>query len=190
MFVRRRRETCVPVKESDEREARLWRTCETALEGVRLQRPFTVDSFCEALAAKRGRPIVLREMPDGGQLGAPCGLWVAYRHEDHIWHVKATSQRHRGQVILHEIAHMLLDHQSDAGRSGLLAALPPEISPARVRRVFGRTDYSTEQEHDAELAGSILDEIIDSLPTARSTSREGLVTRVDEAMAHPRKYRG
>ncbi|MEU8687691.1 secondary metabolite protein [Streptomyces sp. NPDC048665] len=174
----------------DEREARLRRTCEKALDGVRLQRPFTIESFCEALSSKRGRRIVLQEMPDTGGLNAPCGLWIAYRHEDHIWHVKATSQRHRSQVILHEIAHMLLDHQSDAGTSSLLAALPPEISLARIRRAFGRTDYSAEQEHDAELAGSILDEIVDSLPTAPSTSRDALFTRVDEAMAHPRKYRG
>jgi hypothetical protein len=178
------------MRKTDEREVRLKRTCEKALDGVRLQRPFTIESFCEALAAKRVRRIVLREMPDAGGVNTPCGLWIAYEHEDHIWHVKATSQRHRSQVILHEIAHMLLDHQSDVDSPGLLAALPPEISPARIRRAFGRTDYSAEQEHDAELAGSILDEIIDSLPTARSTSRDGLFTRVDEAMAHPRRYRG
>ncbi|MEU9371663.1 secondary metabolite protein [Streptomyces avermitilis] len=171
-------------------EVRLRQTCAKALDGLRIQRPFTIESFCEALSVKRGRRIVLREMPRGGGLNAPCGLWVAYQHEDHIWHVKATSQRHRSQVILHELAHMLLDHQGDAGRSSLLAALPPEISPARIRRLFGRTDYSAGQEHDAELTGSILDEIIDSLPMARSTSRDGLYIRVDEAMTHPRRYRG
>ncbi|OIJ91676.1 hypothetical protein [Streptomyces colonosanans] len=174
----------------NEREVRLKRTCKEALDGVRLQRPFTIESFCDALSTQRGRRIVLREMPDIGGLAAPCGLWVAFQNEDHIWHVKATSQRHRNQVILHEIAHMLLDHQSDAGSSSLLAVLPPEIAPARIRRLLGRTDYSAEQEHDAELAGSILDEIIDGLPTARSTSRDCLFTRVDEAMAHPRRHRG
>jgi len=190
MFVRRRRETGAPVSEMDEREARLRRTCEMTLDGVHLQRPFTIESFCEALSVKRGRRIVLLELPDAGDPNTPCGLWLAYQHEDHIWHVKATSQRHRNQVVLHEIAHMLLDHQNDAGSSSLLESLPPEISPERIRRLFGRTDYSAEQEHDAELAGSILDEIIDSLPTARSTSREGLFTRVDEAMAHPWRHRG
>lgn len=190
MFVRRRRETGVPEREMDEREAHLRRTCAEALDGVTLQRPYTIESFCEALSIQRGRRIVLRELPDGGGLNTPCGLWVAYPDEDHLWHVKAPTQRHRTQVLMHEIAHMLLDHLSGAGSSSLLAVLPPEISPARIRRVFGRTDYSAGQEYDAELAGSILDEIIDSLPMARSTSRDGLFTRVDEAMAHPRRYRG
>ncbi|MFI0808174.1 secondary metabolite protein [Streptomyces echinatus] len=187
MLLRRRRESDARPGETSERELRLRRTCENALEGVRIQRPFSIESFCEALSIKRGRKMVLREFPAGSGLNTPCGLWVAYADEDHIWHVPATSQRHRTQVILHEIGHMLLEHGGDSGVSALLAALPPEIAPARVKAVFGRTDYSTDEEHDAELTASILGEIADTLPTSPSTSRDGLLARVDATMIHPRR---
>jgi len=187
MFLRRRRESGARLGEMSERELRLRRTCENALHGIEVQRPFSVESFCEALSVKRGRRIVLRELPEGNGLNAPCGLWVAFADEDHIWHVPATSQRHRVQVILHEIGHMLLNHSGDSGVSALLGALPPEISPARVRAVFGRTDYSTDQEHDAELTGSILGEIVDALPTVPVSSRGSLLDRVDATMIHPRR---
>ncbi|MFE9905116.1 secondary metabolite protein [Streptomyces achromogenes] len=154
---------------------------------MRLQRPFTVESFCESLSAQRGRRLVLHELPDSDGLRLPCGLWVAYPKEDHIWHVAATSQRHRQQVVFHEIAHMLLDHKGSAGMSSLLAALPPEIAPERVSAVFGRTRYATDQEHDAELAATILGEIVDQLPTEPATSFRGVLDRVDATMAHPRR---
>ncbi|MER6126454.1 secondary metabolite protein [Streptomyces sp. NPDC001795] len=187
MFLRPRHESHVHLPGLGERESQLWRMCEEALRGVRVQRPFTIESFCEALSAQRGRRLVLRELPESDGLRLPCGLWVAYPDEDHIWHVTATSQRHRLQVIFHEIAHMLLNHKGDSGVSALLAALPPEIAPTRVRAVFGRTNYSTDQEHDAELTATILGEIVDRLPTAPSTSHHGLLDRVDATMVHPRR---
>ncbi|WP_437009863.1 secondary metabolite protein [Streptomyces sp. enrichment culture] len=160
---------------------------EHALDDVCIPQPFDIASFCEALSVKRGRKMVLRELPDGTGLNTPCGLWIAYADEDHVFHVQATSQRHRTQVILHEIGHMLLDHSGDTARSALLAALPSGIAPSRVRAVFGRTDYSTDQEHDAELTASILGELAETLPAAPASSLHGVLARVDATMIHPRK---
>lgn len=187
MFLRRRHEKRARVTGLGERESRLWRVCEDALRDVRVQRPFTIESFCEALSVQRGRQLVLRELPDSDGLRLPCGLWIAYPDEDHIWHIAATSQRHRQQVVFHEIAHMLLDHQGSSAVSSLMAALPPEIAPSRISAVFGRTNYDADQEHDAELTATILGEIVDQLPTAPSTSPHGLLDRVDATMAHPRR---
>ncbi|MFK0120106.1 secondary metabolite protein [Streptomyces sp. NPDC090994] len=175
------------MSEMSERELRLRRTAERALHDVRIPQPFDIAAFCEALSVKRGRKMVLRELPAGNGLNTPCGLWIAYADEDHVFHVRATSQRHRTQVILHEIGHMLLDHSSDAGRSALLAALPSGIAPSRVRAVFGRTDYSTDQEHDAELTASLLGELVETLPIAPASSMHGVLARVDATMIHPRK---
>ncbi|MGW2822157.1 secondary metabolite protein [Streptomyces sp. NPDC001443] len=171
------------------RERRLWAACEEQLQGLQVQRPFTIEAFCEALSIRRSRRIVLHQLPDDGGVKGPCGLWLAFRSEDHIWHAPATSQRHRTQVILHEIGHMLLQHTNDFTSSSLLAALPPEIAPSRIRAVFGRTHYATEQELDAELTASILRNVIDTLPTAPSTTWSGLLTQVDDTMAHPRRNR-
>ncbi|MDT0615198.1 secondary metabolite protein [Streptomyces lancefieldiae] len=187
MFLRRKRENDARLREMSAHELRLRRTAVRALEDVPIPHPFDIASFCEALSVKRGRKMVLRELPDDNGLNAPCGLWIAYADEDHIWHVRATSQRHRTQVILHEVGHMLLNHSGGSGLSALLAALPTGISPARVRAVFGRTDYSTDQEHDAELTASILAELVETLPAAPASDLHGMLARVDATMIHPRR---
>jgi hypothetical protein len=186
MLLRRKRESDARLREMSERELRLRRMAERALQDVRIPQPFDIASFCEALAVKRDRKMILRELPDDNGLNAPCGLWIAYADEDHIWHVRATSQRHRTQVILHEVGHMLLNHSGDSGMSALMAALPAGIAPSRVRAVFGRTDYSTDQEHDAELTASILGELVETLP-AEAGSVHGVLARVDATMIHPRR---
>lgn len=173
-----------------EREQRLRDICETQLQGVRIPRPLDIDQLCVNLAVKRGRPLIIHELPDLGGAEAPCGLWAAFPNEDHIWHAKAISQRHRTQIIKHELGHMFLGHQSDQ-TVALIAALPPEIDPARVHKIFGRTGYASQREHDAELAASVLNEIIDNLPADVSSSdaRGDLFARADDALKYPRKNR-
>ncbi|AZM56388.1 secondary metabolite protein [Streptomyces sp. WAC 01529] len=191
MFVRRvrRREQAWRMRtEVPEREQRIRDICETQLQGVRVSRPLDIDQLCASLAVKRGRPLILHELPDLVGADAPCGLWLAFPDEDHIWHAKAVSQRQRTQVIKHEIGHVLLDHRSDQV-AALLAALPPEIAPERVQRIFGRTSYADEREHDAELAASVLDEVIDNMPADTSSSWHSLVARADDALKYPRENR-
>lgn len=187
MLFRRRREDPSQPPDNILREDRLRAACAEQLQGLRIARPFTIEAFCEALAERRGRRIVIRQLPDARGLKGPCGLWLSFRNEDHIWHAPATSQRHRTQVILHEIGHMILQHAKDFEASSLMKALPPEISPARVQAVFGRSDYVTEQEMDAELAASILHDVIDTLPSAPPASLRASLTQLDNAMAHPRR---
>lgn len=60
--------------------------------------------------AARGKPMRVLEVPEMGESGALCGLWLATEDEDLVLHSPSESPLHREQFILHELAHMLLMH--------------------------------------------------------------------------------
>ncbi|MFJ9338629.1 hypothetical protein ACIRP0_04970 [Streptomyces sp. NPDC101733] len=71
--------------------------------------PFDLRQFCEAVAADRGRPLVLQEL-DGANPDVPCGIWVSLDEADLVFYQPAASTILRRQIILHEVSHMLLGH--------------------------------------------------------------------------------
>jgi hypothetical protein len=145
---------------------RLRQRCGQRLPELDLPDPFDVPTFCDLLAARRGRRIVLRAIAmDGGLSGA----WVATPSMDVIFYERETSALHREQIILHEICHMLWEHQPvplsevEIGR-----LLFPELKPDVVQRMLQRAGYSTAEECEAELLASMILER--AAPTAPSPS--------------------
>ncbi|BCJ62986.1 DUF6545 domain-containing protein [Polymorphospora rubra] len=114
---------------------------------VPIPAPFDASRFVADLAAARGRRIVVHPMtlPTTGAL---CGLSVAEGNTDHILVAADTPTLHHHHVLLHELAHILLDHRSHIPTTASLA-----LAPELVERVLGRTprdSYTDTQEREAE----------------------------------------
>ncbi len=128
--------------------------CERALDGIDVPRPFDVDSLCAAVSARRGRP--LRLLPKPVEAG-PCGIWIAFEHVDVVYYEAGTSALHQNHIVAHELGHLLCGHEASGLDSpDLLATLFPNLSPALVASVMGRTTYSTVEEQEAELIATLL----------------------------------
>ncbi|MFD5163475.1 secondary metabolite protein [Streptomyces hawaiiensis] len=174
------------------KEAQLRRQCEEQLRGIEISDPYAVDEVCRQLAVRRGRPLHLHELPDLGGVNAPCGLMISFDSGDHIFHVAATSERHRAQIVRHELAHLLLGHASENTSvvESLLSVMPQGVDPSAVITALGRTSYDSETEYDAEMAASSLGELFEELAySGRESGRPGAMTRLEDALVHPRRNR-
>lgn len=96
MWWRRRRQSSDPL--------------EAILAKLRIPQPFELHALLEAVAAERGRPLIIAEL-DEINPAIPCGMWMSTGEADHILYKPAASPILRTQIILHELAHMLLEHK-------------------------------------------------------------------------------
>src|SRR5690606_10928501 len=104
---------------------------------------------------ERGRPIRLIPLPETA--GSPCGLWVSTADVDWVFHQVATSPLHQEHIVLHELAHMIFDHESIRARpEDLCARLLPNLDPQVVADVLARGQYSDEQEQEAEMLAGLI----------------------------------
>ena len=135
------------------------RQCEDVLRDVVLPDPFTVAGFCAAVSDRRGR--ALRLLPKQTRVG-PCGVWLALPDLDYIFYEDATSQLHREHIILHELGHVLCDHQpTEVIDDEVLGQLLPSLDPRMVRRVLGRTTYTAVEEQEAEMLAALVRERVE-----------------------------
>ncbi|MBY4212613.1 hypothetical protein HQO27_01750 [Rhodococcus fascians] len=90
--------------------------------------------------------------------GAPCGLWLAYSGFDEIVYDSGTSEYHIDHTILHEVGHMVLDHNGDDGDSGLLTIqrLLPNIDASAIQKVLSRSHFDDVEESEAEMFADLL----------------------------------
>ncbi|MGW4771535.1 hypothetical protein ACWEO2_26240 [Nocardia sp. NPDC004278] len=126
---------------------------------VPIPSPWDLDSYLTAVASYRHRPITLRPTDTTALAGTGCGtgsgLWIARRDDDIIVYDRATSRWHAQHIILHEIGHMLLEHDQQpvtetAVPASTVQMLLPSVSPEAVRLVLGRNAYDSDRERDAE----------------------------------------
>lgn len=111
--------------------------------------PFHLQAWCEAIAANRGRPVVVESVPVGST--GPAGLWMAMSDVDYIAVDAGASRALFGHVILHELAHLLLGHQG--------AASSATVRRRTLRHLLGHsTDIVTDgREHrEAEAVAEIM----------------------------------
>lgn len=133
--------------------------CEHTLQGVAVPEPFDLQSFCDVISRRRGRPLEL--VPKQSRLG-PCGVWLALPDRDFVFYEPETTSIHRDHIILHELAHLLCEHQPcEAIDDDVLGQLFPSLDAAVVRRVLGRTSYSAVEEQEAEMTASLVRARID-----------------------------
>jgi hypothetical protein len=78
-----------------------------------LPNPWNIAVLCDQLAEQRGRPLLLWpiDLP-----AFPFGLWYDDGQRDHVFYRARLAGFHRDHVILHEVCHMIADHnrQSDS----------------------------------------------------------------------------
>jgi hypothetical protein len=135
-------------------DRRLRKRCAARLRHLPMPVPFDARTLCERVAAKRGRPIRLLPMPG---LTGVCGLWVATDTTDLIFYEEVTTPPHQEHIILHELSHVLCDHYpTSLPAAAETRLLLPSLDPEMVRRVLGRTGYSTTEEREAEMLASMI----------------------------------
>lgn len=124
--------------------------------------PWHRDVFIANIAKMRNRRIRLIPTDTSTLIDSPCGLWLASDEEDLILHEIGTSEYHIDQIVCHEIGHMLLGHgrSHDADSTpptfDALYQILPDINPAAVRAILGRSDFRADQERDAEMFASMV----------------------------------
>ncbi|MEV4432895.1 regulator component [Streptomyces sp. NPDC049555] len=145
--------------------------CEQRVRALGLPRAgaLTVDDVCEHISSLHGRPIHLMalELP----VGSPDGLWVSAENADYVVFERRLAPVHQQQVILHEIGHLVCDHEAapvlSADSSRLLL---PSLDPEMVRRTLGREHEHSDVEMEAELVGSLIGRHISSWTAQRPWS--------------------
>lgn len=139
--------------------------------GLTVPQPWRMQSFIDIVAEKRGKPIRLLPRPGLSGSGQPCGIWIGRTTDDIIVYDDTTSGYHVEHIVLHELGHLLLEHRSGADRdvdSLSIHELLPDIDPASVLHVLGRTAYDNDQESQAELFASF---VMSESRTSRQTSK-------------------
>ncbi len=124
------------------------RKCAMLLATLPVVNPFDIHVFCNALAAQRDRPIILRPRPLRGQ---PYGWVGSTPTADIIYYEQHTSRIHQEQIILHEVAHLLLDHCPSRSQQPMAAQILPDLPTtwiASLRRCGEPTDEDDREAED------------------------------------------
>ena len=138
------------------RRRALRRRCEERLQQLDLPEPVNADDVVTQLARRRGRPIRVLSLPGSPGGAAPCGLWLAREDEDWIFVEAGTSPLHREHILFHELAHIVCGHDPRPDGEGQISGLLRNLDLAMVRRVLGRTNYTDDEEQEAELLASLI----------------------------------
>ncbi|WP_086820229.1 hypothetical protein [Allokutzneria sp. NRRL B-24872] len=118
--------------------------------------------LCDIVSAWLGRRILLR-FDDLGPRGL-TGLWAVTNEGTYLVIVTTVaSWTQRVHILLHELSHMLCDHQPPEAESDLAQELfYPDISPSMLQLLAGRSPSPHRDELEAEhLAGVLLRTVLD-----------------------------
>lgn len=107
--------------------------CAAVVDQLLIPQPFDLEAFCEAIAAQRGRPLVLLPLDGPPDPELPCGIWLGLDVADIIFYDASAAEILKLQIVLHEISHMLLGHVAPELES---AQQPPEDDLAVVSERF------------------------------------------------------
>lgn len=119
----------------------------------------TLTDLIDRVAAARGKPMRVVELPELSKSGSLCGMWLATDTEDIVLHAPSESALHRGQFILHELAHMILRHD-EITPAASAAPIIADIDVAAVNTVLTRNRLGEQLERDAEILADELAAVI------------------------------
>jgi hypothetical protein len=91
-------------------------------------------------------------------------------NEEVVFYQEETTRVHQDHIILHEVGHILADHQDDGDPGGEFPDLGPGFPRDLITRGFRRTCYTEDYEREAELVATIIQEwaIVIDYVTART----------------------
>lgn len=137
--------------------------CEEMIGTLVIPRPFDIDRFLAILAEKRGKRIQL--VPTNLGADQPCGMLISTTEVDYIACADNVPPLQSQHTVMHEVGHLLFNHGTASSGCGepprvanadALHLLLPNLSPALVQRILGRTVYASAQEREAELFASLV----------------------------------
>ncbi|MFG2389846.1 hypothetical protein ACGFYF_13290 [Streptomyces lavendulae] len=125
------------------------RDCRKYVRSLRLDPYSSAHELCDQISSARGRPIRVIEarLPVPG----PMGVWVCRTDDDVVIVQDLAVGAHRDHIVLHELAHILCEHegeryQHDEPALSALDGLPEGGAVVRFRSV-----HDSEAEREAEL---------------------------------------
>ncbi|MBF5083763.1 hypothetical protein [Quadrisphaera sp. INWT6] len=147
------------------------RHCRQLLQQVPLPEQFCLEDFCEQVSEHRKRPLyLLPAPPEMLEEDEACGGWLATSTEDIVFVRLNASPLHREHIVLHELGHMLCDHEpNQTPRARLLEHYFPNAGSQVVAFMLTRTMFDTPREVEAEIyasmVGARIRERSDTVPT-------------------------
>jgi hypothetical protein len=135
----------------------LRRRCRSLVRQMKVPRPFDLQQFKSELEQTRGRQI--KFVPVKTTSKSPCGLHLAVDDVDYVFFEASTSPLHQVHIALHELGHVCFGHEGISPFSvEFLARAMPNLDPAALRRVLGRTSFTAAQEQEAEMFATVVGE--------------------------------
>jgi hypothetical protein len=161
---------------------RLQRRCQAKLDELQLEFPipFSIQGFCQLLGQRFGRQIMAS--PVDTRTG-PCGLWVATVDTDYFFYEQATTALHQQLIVGHEAGHLVLGHDSVEVMHDELAGVLG-LKPALVQRMLARKSYSTPEEQEAEVFGTlVVQQAVHAVVRARQPADPAAAAVLDRVQA-------
>ena len=115
--------------------AELQRRCAAILRDLGVHRSLSLDAIRERVEELRGRPLVLRELPEQAAVAGACGLWLGTDDADYVFYEARTAPLHREHIILHEIGHVLCDHHRGV-TEGVVTGVATPVHVGRSTSTF------------------------------------------------------
>ena len=113
-----------------------------------------------------------------GVMGEAVGLFIGFAARDEIHYVADTSAYHQQAIVLHEVGHLLADHDgTESDEPFPLALLGDDWDPEVIERLRGRHRYHDDQEREAEgFATAVLDRVAQQRPGPAGPQGERLTS--------------
>jgi hypothetical protein len=138
------------------RERQLRRYCRHLLRHLDIRPPLDIHELCSRLGEHRGKPI--RLIPWDLPIPGPSGVWLSQPDAENIFYQNATTRIHQDHIILHEIGHILADHQNDPIAGDAFPGPGPDFPEFLLQQGCQRTAYTEDFEYEAELVATMIQE--------------------------------
>lgn len=126
-----------------------------SLSALDLPECFGLPDLIASVERSRDTSIRIVEFPAIYPEDGLFGIWLNTGFGDYILHAPTTSELHRRQIVLHELAHMILGHDLATGQSSA-AALFPDLPEGAVLRTLARGHTDNAMEREAEALADLL----------------------------------
>ena len=121
-----------------------------AMSELGLGDAFTFAELVGAVQRNRDRPLRIVELAELTDSDGVCAILFVGDAEDVVIHAHTESVLHRQQFVLHELAHLILDHGGDPHLDAPDFLLP-DIPAGTRRRILARQGLVAEDEIAAEV---------------------------------------
>jgi hypothetical protein len=128
-----------------------WIDADTDHLEITVEDGMTLRQLIDRVQAARERPLEIHELAGlNHESNALCGLWLPGEQKDIILHAPSDSALHREQFVLHELAHMILKHDTAEGGTYVTGTVLPGMDSQTVVKALGRDSLGDRYEVAAE----------------------------------------